>query len=253
MVDEQEPPKRVVKRVVKKTVTRPVAPSQAAPTVRYGRPVPTTTQPRAKVATRPAGKQPAAPATKTSDRPRIRRPNVDLRARLSTVRDRTGSSWGVVAGGVARGARTTGQTVSARARTVAAWRLPHINLHLAAAITGAVVGLVTVGLGALALVVFESVRGVSSGGGLWGGLTLVGLAIVAVLLGQSLLRGFGSPSARLTSVLAVVLAIVALLGLFLDLADSWTAIVLLPLLGVAAFALSHWLVEIAEHAPPVID
>jgi hypothetical protein len=245
MVDEQEPPKRVVKRVVKKTVTRPVAPSQAAPTVRYGRPVPTTTQPRAKVATRPAGRQAAAPTTKTADRPRIRRPNVDVRARLG--------SWGVVGGGVARGARTTAQVVSARARTVAAWRLPHINLHLAAAITGAVVGLVTVGLGALALVVFESVRGVSSGGGLWGGLTLVGLAIVAVLLGQSLLRGFGSPSARLTSVLAVVLAIVALLGLFLDLADSWTALVLLPLLGIAAFALSHWLVEIAEHAPPVID
>ena len=233
-----------MKRVVRKTATRPLPSSQDAPRVRYGRPA-TPAPPPAKIATRPAAK--------TGRRPAVSRPRIDVRGAVGSVRDRTGSSWATVAGGTGRGARATGRLVAARARTVAAWRLPHLDPRLAAAVTGAVVGLVTVALGVLALAVFESIRGVSSGGGLWGGLTLLGIALVAVLLGQPLLRGFGSPSGRLTSVLAVVLAIVALLGLFLDLADSWAAIVVLPLLGIVTFSLSAWLVEIAEHAPPVVD
>ncbi len=60
-------------------------------------------------------------------------------------------------------------------------------------------------------------------------------------------------TARLTSFLAVVLAIVAMLGLFLDVADTWAAVALIPLLGAAAFTLSHWLIDLAENTPAVID
>jgi hypothetical protein len=252
MVDEQEPVKRVVKRVVKKTVVRPAAPAEPAPKLRYGRPVATATRPQAKVQSRPGSKT-TAPTTKVAPRTRPTRRPVDVRARLRTAGSRAGSAWWFVADGVGGGARTGGSFVAARARTVAAWRLPHINLYLASAVTGAVVGLVTVGLGVIALAIFEMVRGVASGGGLWGGLTLVGLAVVACLLGDALLRGFGARSGRLTSFLAVVLAIIAILGLFLDLADSWAALVLVPVLGVAAFVLSYWLIDLAENAPPVSD
>ena len=244
MVDEQEPPRRVVKRVVKKTVVRPAEPT---PKLRYGRPVATTTAPPAKVRTR------RGRSADKAAQPAAARQRADVRGTVATVGRRTGQVSRVVARGVGRGARTGGGVVAARARAVAAWRLPHINVHLAAAITGAVVGLVTVGLGVLALAIFEAIRGVSSGGGLWGGLTVVGIAVVAALLGESLLRGFGAHSARLTSGFAVVLAIVALLGLFLDLADSWTAIIIVPVLGVVAFSLSYWLIDLAENTPPVID
>ncbi|MET0930756.1 MAG: hypothetical protein ABWX74_14645 [Aeromicrobium sp.] len=252
MVDDEEPVKRVVKRVVKKTVVRPAAPAEPAPKLRYGRPVSTSTKPRATVSSRSGPKTPA-PTTKAAPRTRPTRQPVDVRAKLRTVRDRTGSTWRVVAGGVGGGARTGGSFVATRARTVAAYRLPRINLYLAAAITGAVVGLVTVGLGLISLVVFEQVRGVASGGGLWGGLTLIGLTLVAYLLGEALLRGFGSSSGRLTSFLAIVLVIIAILGLFLDLADSWAALALVPALGVVAFAVSHWLIDIAEHTPTSIE
>ena len=244
MVDEREPPKRVVKRVVKKTVVRPAEP---APKLRYGRPVATTTAPPVKVRTRPGR------STAKTSKPAVARQRVDVRGRVVTAGRRTGQVSRVVAHGVGRGARTGGGVVATRARAVAAWRLPHINLHLAAAITGAVIGLVAVGLGVVALAIFEATRGVSSGGGLWGGLTIVGIAVVAALLGESLLRGFGAHSARLTSGFAVVLAIVALLGPFLDLADSWTAIIVVPALGVVAFSLAYWLIDLAENTPPVID
>jgi hypothetical protein len=254
MVDEQEPAKRVVKRVVKKTVVRPAAPAEPAPKLRYGRPVATTTAPPAKkVASRPGRTKTPAARTTPEPRPRIPRQRVDVRGGLSTGRRRTGTAVRAVSGRVGGAARTSGAFAAGRARAVAAWRLPHINLHLAAAITGAVVGLVSVVLGVLVLALFESVRGVSSGGGLWGGLAFIGIAIAAALLGESLLRGFGSQSGRLTSFFAVVLAIIAMLGLFLGLADSWAALVVVPALGVAAYSLSYWLIDLAESAPPVID
>ncbi|MET1038138.1 MAG: hypothetical protein ABW075_07680 [Aeromicrobium sp.] len=254
MVDEQEPAKRVVKRVVKKAVVRPTTPADPAPKLRYGRPVATTAPPRAKVASRPGRtttspeREPAAP------RPaKVARQRINVRSRLDTGRRHTATAWRAVSGGAGTAAHTGGSFVAARARTVAAWRLPHINPHLAAAVTGAVVGLVSVLLGVISLAIFDAVRGVSSGGGLWGGLAFVAIAVVAVLVGESLLRGFGSPSARLTSFLGVVLVIIAMLGLFLELTDSIAAFALIPLLGVVAYSLAHWLIDAAERTPPVID
>lgn len=255
MVDEQEPTKRVVKRVVKKTVVRPASAAKPAPAprVRYGRPV----APSAKSAARPSGKAASPAQTKVASRPSAEssppRPRVDLRTKVGSARQRGTDAWWVVADGVSSGSRAVGGFASSRARTVAAWRLPHLSPYLAAAITGAVVGIVAVLLGIVALAIFDAVRGVSSGGGLWGGLTFIAIAVIAALVGEALLRGFGSTSGRLTSVLAVVLSIVAILGLFLDLAGSWVALPLLPLLGIAAFSLSHWLIDLAENTPVEID
>lgn len=262
MVDEQEPAKRVVKRVVKKTVVRPAAPAQPKPQMRYGRPVVTET-PRAKVASRRGGSSvttPAAPdrpsATPTPSsaprpvpKPRRPRPQVDLRARTGAAGHRVADTWWAVADKARDAGATSGRLVASRARSAAAYRLPHINLYLASAVTGAVVGLFAVLAGFVALQIFESTRGVSGGGGLWGGLAFVVVAVLGHALGALLLQGFGSRSARLTSFLGLVLAIVAILGLFLGLADSAAALVLMPLLGVATFTIAHWLVDLAESSP----
>ncbi len=253
MVEEQQPAKRVVKRVVKKTVARPAAPEESAPKLRYGRPVATasapTTKAKAKVQSRPVG------TTVPVSRPKIarQRPTIDIGAKVGGAREGLGRAWWAMADTVSDGAHSTGTFVAARARTVAAWRLPHLSAYLAAAITGAVVGLFAVVLGVVSLAVFQQVRGVSSGGGLWGGLTFTAVAIVSVFVGEAFLRGFGTQSARLTSFLAVVLTIVAMLGLFLDLVDSTAGLVILPLLGVATYAAAHWLVDLAENAPAVVE
>lgn len=256
MVDEREPTKRVVKRVVKKSVVRPASaakPAQAPPRVRYGRPVATAT----KAATKTTNKVVSAPQAKIRSRPTttpaIPRQRVDLRSKVGTSRQRAVSTWRIVADRTTGGTRAAGSFAAARARAAAGWRLPRINPYLAAAITGAVVGIVAIGLGILALAIFDAVRGVSSGGGLWGGLTFAGIAILAGLVGEVLLRGFGSTSGRLTSFFAIVLVIIAMLGVFLDLVDTWAALPLLPLLGIAAFTLAHWLIDIAENTPPEID
>nr|MCW2727198.1 hypothetical protein [Aeromicrobium sp.] len=261
MVDEQDPAKRVVKRVVKKTVVRPAAPAQASPPVRYGRPVATAIKPQAKAqprpeVTAPGGKVPTGKiATKAAPRPKVprERPNVDLAARTAAARELAGRAWWATADTVSGGARTGGRLVATATRTASAWRLPHLNPYLASLITGAVVGVVAVALGAGALAIFQDVRGVSSGGGLWGGLTFVVVAVASLLLGEALLRGFGTHSARLTSFFAVILTIIAMLGLFPDLIDSSGGLLVVPVLGVVAYVLSHWLVDLAENAPTVVE
>ena len=254
MVDDQEPAKRVVRRVVKKTVVRPTSPAPAAPTVRYGRPVATAARPSAPSPPASKGSVPTAPGRPAS-RPKIarRRPSVDLGATAAGVRDVAGRAWWATADTVADGTGAAGRLVATRARAVAAWRLPHLNPYLASVVTGAVVGVVAVALGLGALAIFEAVRGVSAGGGLWGGISFVVLAVVVMFLGEALLRGFGSQAARLTSFLAVVLTIVAMLGLFPDAADSSAGLLVVPLLGVAAYVVSHWLVDLAENTPATVE
>lgn len=260
-MDEQDPAKRVVKRVVKKTVVRPAAPAQAPPTVRYGRPVATATKPQAKAAPKPASKPgtkaPAAPVRSGAPVPRQKvarqRPSLDIGAKVAGAGELTGRAWWAVADRTADGAHATGTFVAARARAVRAYRLPHLNPYLASVITGAVVGLVAVVLGIGTLAIFEAVRGVSSGGGLWGGLTFTVVAVIGVFLGESLLRGFGTHGARVTSFLAVMLSIIAMLGLLLDLVDGVAGLVLIPLLGVAGYVVAHWLVDLAENTPAVVE
>lgn len=247
MVDEQPPAKKVVKRVVKKTVVRP-APS--AEKIRYGRPV-APQAPRAKAASRPIARASTKTgSTKTGAPPR---PRVDVGAKVGAVgRAVTSRGAGVASGitGSARsGGRATGAFVSDRLHAVRAWRIPHLDLRVAAVITGLLVGLVSVGLAAGALALFSEVRGVSSGGGRWGSLTFVVIAFIAFVAGELLLAAFGSNQARLTSFLGVVLTIVLILGVFLDLADSSWALVLVPVLGAVAYLGAHWLLVLAESGP----
>lgn len=269
MVDEQEPTKRVVKRVVKKTVVRPAtsastptaSPGTPEPTIRYGRPVATAARPAAPTGDRPVPQakaqpsRPARPAAPGVKAPRQRRPapTVDVRAKAAATREVAGKAWWAVADRVVDGGRATGRFTAGRARAVAAYRLPHLNPYAAAVLTGVLVGLLAVGLAAASLALFAGVRGVSSGGGLWGGLAFTAVAVVVMFAGEALLRGFGAPSARLTSFLAIVLTIVAILGLFLDVVDGALGLVLVPVLSAAGYALAHWLVDLAENAPAVID
>jgi hypothetical protein len=260
MVDEQQPPRRVVKKVVKKTVVRPPAAKptsaqspatptsgESAPTIRYGRPVATATKPAPKA--KAASSSPTPKVKSASPKARRPAPSIDVRAKAAGARDLAGRAWWAMADNVAVGSRTGGRFVAGRARAVAGWRLPHLSPYLASVVTGAVVGIVAVLLAALSLRVFEAVRGVSSGGGLWGGLVFAAVAVVCVFAGEAMLRGFGTPSARLTSTLAVILAIIAMLGLFLDLVDGVAGLVLVPLLGVAGYALAHGLIDLSERSP----
>lgn len=259
MVDEQEPAKRVVKRVVKKTVVRPAA--APAPTVRYGRPVAGTaaapTKPAAKtttkVATRPTAK--SAPSAKAAPSTKIRpqRPPLELRAKVGAAGHRVGDAWWVVADGARSSSRRVGTATASRARTVAAWRLPHVHPYLAAVITGAIVSVTSLVLGFVALEVFQAVRGVASGGGLWGSIAFVGIAALVGWLGAILLAGFGTSSPRLTSLLAVIVTIVAILGLFLDASQSLWALAIVPALTITSYVAAHWLIDVAENAPVDLD
>jgi hypothetical protein len=266
MVDEQQPPRRVVKKVVKKTVVRPAAVKPttakpttakpavggAAPAMRYGRPVATAAKPAPKAKAAPSS--PAAPQPRPGGpRPRRPAPSIDVRAKTAGARDLAGRAWWATADHFAVGSRAVGRLAAGRARAAAGWRLPHLNPYLASVVTGAMVGLVAVLLAALSLQVFEAVRGVSSGGGLWGGIAVVAIALVCVAAGEALLRGFGTRSARLTSVLAVMLVIIAMLGLFLDVVDGVAGLVLVPLLGAAGYVLAHWLVDLSESSPVDVD
>jgi hypothetical protein len=240
MVDEQQPPKKVVKRVVKKTVVRPSTPA-AAKRIRYGRPVATgSTRPQAKVASRPG----ARPAGSTKTRPRV---NVGAAGKAISSRGANVASG--VAGAVGSAGRATGGFAADRFRAVIAWRIPHIDPRLASPITGLFVGLTAVGLGLIALAIFNDVRGVASGGKQWGSLTFVVVTFIAIILGDLLLRGFGTARAGLISFLGAVLAIVAILGLFLDLADDDRALVLVPALCAVTYFASHWLISVAESSP----
>jgi hypothetical protein len=242
MVDEQNPPPRkVVKRVVKKTVARPSS-APPATTIRYGRPVSTTsTKPRAKVATRPGTRT-------TGTKPR---PGVKVGAAGKALTTRGAGVASGVAGAAGSASRTAGTFIAGRFHALIAWRIPHIDPRFAAPITGILVGLVSVGLGLAALEVFSDLRGVSSGGGRWGSLTFVVVTFIAIVLGDLLLRAFGTARAGLISFLGVVLAIVAILGLFLELADDRRALVLVPVLGAVTYLVSHWLITLAESAPTI--
>jgi hypothetical protein len=245
MVDEQKPAKKVVKRVVKKTVTRPLPP-QAAKPVRYGRPVSTTTpKPQAKVASRPNAK----PAGATKTRPRVNVSRAGKAGKALTSRS-AGVASGI-AGAAGSAARSTGHFLHDRFRAVLAWRVPHIDPRLASIITGLVVGLMSVGLGLVALEIFNDVRGVASGGKQWGSLTFVVVTFIAIIVGDLLLTAFGTARAGLISFLGVVLAIVAILGVFLEMADDNRALVLVPVLGAVTYLASQWLIATAESSPTI--
>ena len=233
MVDERRPTKKVVKRVVKKTVVvRPARPGST--TVRQAAP-PTVSTPlarlKAKASTRPSIRIPTPP----------RRPGAGLASRARLAGSRVGD----------RG-RDISFSTKQRVRDGLLWvrdlRLPLLSPLRAAAITGLIVGLLAVGLGWLSYELFSATRGTSAGGG-WGALVLVVVAFVTFAVGELLLGGFGVEHGRFISSMSVMLVLVFVLTFFLELAAGLFAWILFPVLGVVAFMASCWLMTFAADQP----
>lgn len=258
MADEQTP-KKVVKRVVKRPIA-PTTPAPGRPTMRYGRPV---DGPATKVAARdePAAAPPTSPAGPTTKvkpkgkgmpaikRPSISTPNINLKPALDSIRSRTSTVATAVGSRAGRAGRATGTFTADRWAALRAWRIPQFEPVRATVITGLLVGLISVGLGVAALRLFTEVRGVANGGPLWGTLTFVMVSVVALALGERLLGAFGTAAPRVTSFLAVMLTLITILGVFLGLADSRYGLILVPVLTAAAFWAAHRLLSMAESSP----
>lgn len=234
MVDEPRPTKKVVKKVVKKTVVRPSRPGTTAlrqPTSPHSATDSRMAKLKAKASTRPTIRIPSPP----------RRPGAGLggRARLATSRvlDRGRDASFAAGRSVQGGVR--------RARDV---RLPYLPPLRAAAITGIVVGLLAVVLGYLSYELFSATRGTSAGGG-WGALVLVVVAFATFAVGELMLGGFGVDHGRVISFMAIMLVLVFVLTFFLDLAAGRGAWILIPVLGMVSFVLSCKVMLFAADQP----
>ncbi|MEO5653681.1 MAG: hypothetical protein ABIN79_08835 [Marmoricola sp.] len=118
--------------------------------------------------------------------------------------------------------------------------LPRLDPRIAAALTGIVVGLISVCLIILALRGCEAVRGVGSCGG-FGVLALLAILGIEVLLGAAMLKAWSFTDPLSTSFLAVgVVAVLAML-FFLDSIDSVWMFLVIPVLTALAYVLSWWI------------
>jgi hypothetical protein len=235
MVDERRPTKKVVKKVVRKTVVvRPARTGttqvQQAPPTKVGTPLGRI---RAKAATRsrPSFRIPSPP----------RRPGAGLADRARQMGSRVGD----------RG-RDASFATRTKVRSGLNWlhdlRLPHLSPMRAAAITGLVVGLLAVSLGYLSYELFSATRGTTAGGG-WGALVLVVVAFVTFAIGEVLLGGFGVEHGRFISSMSVMLVLVLVLTFFLDFAAGRGAWFLFPVLGVLTFMASCRMMLFAADQP----
>lgn len=244
------PPRRIVKKVVKKTVVRPGAPSaprSAGPV--GGRSVSTpvtsgssTHRGPARLTTpgRPQASRSVTPSAPATPRPTVSHnaatpspppapaPAAAPRRRLPRLR-----IGGFVRGGVS----------GVRHRLEDAWdwlvtlRLPHLSPVRGSAITGVVVGVLSVAIGWGFYELFSATLGTQAGGA-WGFFAFVFLSFVAFVIGELLLAGFGVPHPRVVSVLSVLLVLLLVLVFFLDLAAGVWAWLLIPVLMALAFVAS---------------
>ncbi|KQY60550.1 hypothetical protein ASD11_14015 [Aeromicrobium sp. Root495] len=225
----------MVKKVVKKAVVRPTAPAAASRTTTTQRPKATAVSRVTKPVKRPVPAQPAKPTR-----------SVDVGAGVSRAA-------GATKNGVLRAwhsALDAGWAVRDRSANgvdaVLDYRLPQQPPMRAAAISGAVAGLVAVALGALVGMLFTELRGTTSGGGFWGSVAFLVTMVIAVVLGARLAALLGCPSGLVVSFLGTVFTIVVILMFFLDLSQGPWAFLLVPALAVVGFAGAVRLVEMAE-------
>ncbi|MEG9224815.1 hypothetical protein [Aeromicrobium sp. Sec7.5] len=272
MNDEQ--PKKVVRRVVKRTVVRPVSdvgrderPTVAAPGRAAAPRTRTVTNPSTgrtvTLGGRPAAREGAAastatptkktsPVAKASGRsapaPAPAKPKVPRRSprdvlddwRLS-VSDRSAGAGRAVrsgTGAVGSGVRSVG-------RRVVGVRLPHWPDVRGVLATAIVTGLVVVGLGSATLELFDRVFGVKSGGA-WGVLAFALIAVAAFVTSRVVLGWFGHPSAVVTAALAQLFGIVLLLILLPTNAQSLWSLLIVPAVSVASHLAAHGGVLLAE-------
>lgn len=218
MPQEQQPPRKVAKRVVvRRVVKRPP----------NGQP-PATPAPRAPIAAKPSVRLGAGPARAVKSIGRRGR-------RAATASAGTGSA-------VLRALR---DRAVKRYRAVRALPLPRLEETAVSAVVGAGIGLLTVAIAAALLMSFSVLRGVASGGGSWGSLLIVVVAFIAFALGEYFLAKFGVRQPRATSFLGLALIAIAIMAVFIGPIHSWWAWLIVPGLGAAAFALAHRLVAAA--------
>jgi hypothetical protein len=224
MVEERRPTKKVVRKVVRKTVVvRPTQPGSTqvrqAPPTKLGTPL-DRIKAKAASRSRPSFRIPTPP----------RRPGAGLASGARQLGSRVGE----------RG-RDVSFAAKTRVRSSLHWvrdlRLPLLSPLRAAAITGFIVGVLAVGLGYLSYELFTATRGTTAGGG-WGALVLVVVAFVSFAVGEILLGGFGVASGRFISSMSIMLVLVLVLTFFLNLAAGRGAWILIPALGVATFMVS---------------
>lgn len=118
--------------------------------------------------------------------------------------------------------------------------LPALPVRVAVVVTGLVVGALGTVLTYLAMAGCDAVRGTSSCGGGPGLLLLVATLAVMVLLGSLALKAWQVSDPGSTSFLAVAVVAVVVLVALLDLVFSLWIFVLVPIIGAASYALSHW-------------
>lgn len=116
--------------------------------------------------------------------------------------------------------------------------LPSLAAMPAALVTGLVAGLVLVGLVWASQAACDLVRGTSSCGDA-GFLLLLASLIVTGWLGGVLMRGFGVPDGASTSFLGIGLVAVVLMLFLGGQLFAWWVVVVVPLVAVAAYALSQ--------------
>lgn len=112
--------------------------------------------------------------------------------------------------------------------------------RLAAAVTGLVVGGAGAAATYAAMAGCEAVRGVSTCGGAPGFFILIAILVLMVLLGTVVLKALQVGDPTSTSFLAVGIVTVVVMLVLLDVIFSPWMFVVIPLLGAAAFVLSHW-------------
>ncbi|MEV7429756.1 hypothetical protein AB0N29_09075 [Nocardioides sp. NPDC092400] len=116
---------------------------------------------------------------------------------------------------------------------------PFVTGMAAACLVGALVGLGTVALTWAGLRACEVAQGTSSCGNP-GFLLLLAILVAMVLAGSALLKAFRVADPGSTSFLAVGLLTVLVLLFLIEVLFSWTMVIVIPLLAVGCFALSHW-------------
>lgn len=121
---------------------------------------------------------------------------------------------------------------------------------VAAVVTGLIIGSLTVGLTWLGLRGCEAIEGTESCGGA-GFFMLVAILVLMVVIGSWLLKVFVVTDPGSTSFLAVGLAVVITLLFLIEVIFEWWMVIVMPLLFVATYALSHWVtvryIEPADH------
>lgn len=117
--------------------------------------------------------------------------------------------------------------------------LPQIGGMAASILTGALVGLLTVGATWGSLRLCEVVQGTPSCGNP-GFFLLLAIMVAMVLIGQALLKAFDVPDPGSTSFLAMGLVAVVALLFLIDLLFLWWMVLAIPAVAMASYALAHW-------------